>query len=676
MTAPTRLLPLTARSHEGGRSSMTCQYRCGNACDLAVPNTSDNTYFGDLVAGGLSRRVALRAGGVGAALVGLTAWSLPGTAAAAAAAAPAGRPSAKGRPGAGSALGFTGIAPTPATVDAVRVPEGFAWAPIISWGDPLFADTPAFDFDNQTAAAQREQAGYNADYTQFMQGGPGNNAAHRGLRAFNHEYTNDELMFRGVASSADLTDDQLDIVLAAHGITITEVSRRNASSPWRWVQGGRRNRRIHTDTPFTVDGPAAGSPHLRTSADPTGTRVLGTLNNCAGGETPWGTYLSGEENFNQYFRATGAPDVSGRLKRYGITSGGRGWERVQDRFSVVDEPNEVNRFGWIVEVDPEDPTSTPVKHTALGRFKHEGATVALTADGRVAAYMGDDERFDYIYKFLSRDRYREGDKRHNMRLLSEGDLYVARLDGDGAADGEYDGGGAWLPLVVDGVSKVPGFTVEEVLIWTRLAADVVGPTKMDRPEDVQPNPVNGRIYAAMTNTTSRTPAQIDEANPRAANKHGHVTEFTEAGGDHGALTFTWRMVLVAGNPSDPQTYFNGYDRSEVSPISCPDNVAFDAAGNLWISTDGMPGTLNHCDGLYVMPLEGPERGRLQQFLSVPVGAETCGPTILGKDSVIVAVQHPGEVSGASPENVVSQFPYRGDGQPRPSVIHAYRPPGR
>ncbi|WP_353952005.1 PhoX family phosphatase [Knoellia sp. S7-12] len=670
MTTPARLLPLFVRSHEGGRSSMTCQYRCGDACDQPVPNTSDNEYFGDIVAAGVSRRAALRVGGAGAAVVGLTAWSMPSVAAAPASPA-AGKP---GKPGKGSALGFTGIAPTPATTDAVKVPAGFDWAPIISWGDPLFANTPAFDFDNQTAAAQREQAGYNADYTQFMHGGAGNKGAHKGLLAFNNEYTNDELMFRGVKSSADLTDEQLNIVLAAHGITITEVARRNANSAWRWVQGGKRNRRIHTDTSIAMDGPAAGSAHLRTSEDTTGKHVLGTLNNCAGGETPWGTYLSGEENFNQYFNATGAPDPEGKLKRYGITSGGRGWERVRDRFQVTTEPNEVNRFGWIVEVDPEDPNSTPVKHTALGRFKHEGAEVILTPDGRVAAYMGDDERFDYIYKFLSKNKYKEGDKKHNLTLLSEGDLYVAKLTGDGSADGEYDGTGQWLPLVVGGVSKVPGFSVEDVLIWTRLAADKVGPTKMDRPEDVQPNPVNGRVYAAMTNNTSRTPQQIDEANPRANNKHGHVTEFTEAGGDHGALTFTWKIILMAGDPADPQTYFNGYDKSEVSPISCPDNVAFDKAGNLWISTDG--NKLGHCDGLYVMPLEGTDKGKLQQFLSVPVGAETCGPTILSQDSVIVAVQHPGEIDGASPDNVISKFPYRGDGQPRPGVIHAFRRHGK
>ncbi|MEO7268000.1 MAG: PhoX family phosphatase [Knoellia sp.] len=674
MTSPARLLPLFTRSHEGGRSSMTCQYRCGDACDQPVPNTSDNEYFGDIVAAGVSRRAALRVGGAGAAVVGLTAWSMPSAAASPVAAAPAAGAAKK------SALGFTGIAPTPSTVDAVKVPEGFDWAPIISWGDPLFKDTPAFDYDNQTAAAQREQAGYNNDYTQFMHGGPGNRGNLKGLLAFNNEYTNDELMFRGAPTAAQLTDDQLRIIQAAHGITITEVARRDPNSPWRWIQGGKRNRRIHTDTSFAVDGPVAGSTHLRTTDDPTGEHILGTLNNCAGGETPWGTYLSGEENFNQYFNATGATgpvtDPKNRLGRYGITSGGRGWERVQDRFSVLAEPNEVNRFGWIVEVDPEDPTSTPVKHTAMGRLKHEGATVTLTADGRIAAYMGDDERYEYIYKFLSKNKYKEGDKKHNLTLLSEGDLYVAKLNGDGAADGEYDGTGHWIPLIVDGLSHVTGWSVEEILIWTRLAASEVGPTKMDRPEDVQPNPVNGRIYAAMTNNTARTPTEIDEANPRAKNKHGHITEFTERGGDHGALIFTWKIVLVAGDPNDPQTYFNGYDKSEVSPISCPDNVAFDAAGNLWISTDGMPGTLNYCDALYVMPLEGADKGKLQQFLSVPVGAETCGPTILGPDSVIVAVQHPGEVSGASSENVISQFPYRGDGQPRPSVIHAYRRRGK
>ena len=216
-------------------------------------------------------------------------------------------------------------------------------------------------------------------------------------------------------------------------------------------------------------------------------------------------------------------------------------------------------------------------------------------------------------------------------------------------------------------------SVEEVLIWTRLAADKVGPTKMDRPEDVQPNPRTGKVYAAMTNNTRRTPEQVDEANPRPANKHGHVLELTEDGGDHTGTTFTWKLVLIAGEPDDPETYFLGYDKSEVSRISCPDNLAFDNDGHLWISTDGQPGTIGACDGLFRMPLRGAEKGHLEQFLSVPTGAECCGP-VIGNDArwVVVAVQHPGEVDGASPDNVASEYPYLGDEQPRPGVLTAWR----
>lgn len=230
-----------------------------------------------------------------------------------------------------------------------------------------------------------------------------------------------------------------------------------------------------------------------------------------------------------------------------------------------------------------------------------------------------------------------------------------------------------LPLVLNGISMVPGMSVTDVLVWTRLAADKLGPTKMDRPEDIEPNPVTGKVYAALTNNTRRTPAQIDEPNPRANNKHGHVIEIEERRGDPTATTFSWRIVLLCGDPSDPATYFLGYDKLRVSPISCPDNLAFDGDGNLWISTDGQPNTLGNCDGLYLFPLTGPEAGHLQQFLSVPVGAECSGPVIVWDErSVLAAVQHPGEVDGASPRNFVSDFPYLGDGQPRPGVIQAYR----
>lgn len=669
MTAPAPqrtvlpLIPVGRPAHPGGRSAMTCHYRCDDACSKPVPNGSDNGYFGDIVADGASRRSVLKGGGLVAAVVGLTTLSGALPAAAAAASAPA-----VGGTGTKAPFGFTPIAPQPEGLDKVVVPEGFEWSTIISWGDPILADAPDFDFDRQSAAAQEGQFGYNNDYTTLIRTKDQNAA----VLVCNNEYTNDELMFRGYTGSASLTPGQIRITMAAHGMSVVELRRANASRPWEYVQGAKLNRRITATTAFRVDGPAAGHPLLRTSTDPTGRQVLGTFGNCSGGTTPWGTVLSGEENFQGYFNATSIPaDQDAAYRRYGITGKGRGWERVDSRFDTGAEPNEVNRFGWIVEVDPSDPSSTPVKHTALGRLKHEGANVTIAPDGRVVAYTGDDERFDYLYKFVSHGRHRPGEsaeaRANNLTLLSSGDLYVAKFTGDGFEDGVADGRGEWLPLVVDNESRVPGMSLGEVLIHTRLAADKVGPTKMDRPEDVETNPVNGRTYVACTNNTRRAPSQIDEANPRANNKHGHIIEITPDRGDDTATGFSWKIVLIAGDPSDPSTYWGGYDRSEVSPISCPDNVAFDREGNLWIATDG--NALGHCDGLYLMPLSGPHTGHLQQFLSVPAYAECCGPLVTwDQKTVLAAVQHPGEVDGASPENPASQFPYQSDGQPRPSVI--------
>jgi hypothetical protein len=396
------------------------------------------------------------------------------------------------------------------------------------------------------------------------------------------------------------------------------------------------------------------------------------------------------------------PATATALARYGIptkrTSTERRFEAYEDRFDLAKEPNEVNRFGWIVELDPYDPSFVPRKRTALGRFKHEGATVRLARDGRAVAYMGDDERHDYLYKFVSKRRFRSGRstaaRRHNLTLLDDGDLFVAQLTGDSPgeidgtgklpSDGAFDGTGRWVPLVLDGRSQVPGFDVARVLVHTRLAADELGrldpskaPTKMDRPEDVEPNPVTGFVYAALTNNTDRgKPAEpgkrfapADEANPRNGNRHGHVLELREAGNDAAAGTFAWRLFLVAGDPAAADTYFGGFDKAKVSPISCPDNVAFDPAGNLWIATDG--NALGSNDGLFAVPLEGPEAGHVKQFLTVPIGAETCGPFILpDARTLLVAVQHPGELTGSTLETPRSTFP---NGRfPQPTVVTVWR----
>jgi len=493
----------------------------------------------------------------------------------------------------------------------------------------------------------------------------------------------------------------MKVAMAAHGLSVVEIERVGRTGQWVPVRRGSRryNRRITAlETKFTVDGPAAGSPLLRTAADPAGRTVIGTVNNCSGGTTPWGTVLSGEENFNGYFvGGDKAPEaLKPTLARYGIDittrypSGNRKWDRVDAKWDLEKTPNEAHRFGWVVELDPYTPDAPPRKHTALGRFKHEGAATTLAKDGRAVVYLGDDERFDYLYKFVSDKKVDRGRsakaRRHNLSLLESGTLYVAKfaftsageIDGSGKlpSDGAFNGTGTWIPLVRGNTSLVPGMSVEEVLVFTRLAGDAVGATKMDRPEDVETNPKTGKVYAVMTNNTNRGTAgraPADEVNPRNANKHGHIVEISEDGGDNAATSFTWDLLLVCGDPKDPNTYFAGYDKTKVSPISCPDNVAFDGAGNLWIATDG--NALGSNDGLFALPLEGPERGHVKQFLTVPYGAETCGPFVSSDNrSVFVNVQHPGEITGATWDNPASTWP---DGDyAKPGVVVSWRLDGR
>ncbi|MCP3426261.1 PhoX family phosphatase [Rothia sp. AR01] len=673
----------------GKRSAVTCLLKCGNACAEPVANSSGNGYFRDVAQTALSRRAALGIGAAAAVVVGGAEAARGGPGG-----GPAGPPDGVGVP-----FSFGAIDPVPSDVDELTVPGGWAWEPIVRWGDPLFPGAPALDPEHQTAEAQAQQFGYNNDFLAILPDGPG---ALTGLLVCNHEYTNEEVMFPA-AQWSTRGRELRRAAMAAHGMSVVELVREEAGGPWSYVVGGARNRRIHLDTPFRLSGPAAGSELLRTEEDPAGTTVLGTLNNCSGGVTPWGTVLSGEENVNSYF--VGSPTEE--EKRFEITASptAHGWESVQRRWNLGLEGcrNEANRFGWIVEVDPQDPTSTPVKRTALGRFKHEGANVRVDpATGRVVAYMGDDSRFEYLYKFVSRDAYREGDAAHNRTLLDHGDLFVAKfagnspageIDGEGGlpSDGAFDGTGEWIPLTRDGASAVPGMSIDQVLVNTRAAGDAVGATAMDRPEDVEPSPVSGLVYVALTNNTDRGAKDrnlseelpADEANPRTKNRDGHVLELSERGGSAVAERFDWSILLVCGDPAeDSSAYFAGFDPARVSPISCPDNLAFDSTGRLWISTDGAPSNIGYNDGLFRVGLEGGERGRVEQFLSVPVEAETCGPVVHDAENMVyVAVQHPGEDgSHAAPSSFFPDYvPERATpapGQvrgPRPAVVQVYRP---
>lgn len=660
-------LPLLMKDHvRGKRSAVTCALKCGNACTKETCNSSHNDYFRDVVSGVLSRRLLLGGTAAGALAIGVagTTGGLGGMAPAAAAPK-------------GSKLDFEAIAPVDYTQDSFVVPEGFSWHPVISWGAKLWSDAPDFDWNAQSGEAQARQFGYNNDYTEIQEI-PGSNGK-RALMFVNHEYTNENIMFPDSTDAKTLAE----VTMAAHGLTVVELKRDSRTAPYAPVVDSEYNRRFLSDTEYDFTGPAVGSDLLKTSQFPKGRHTEGTFGNCSGGLTPWGTLLSGEENFNGYFRTAG---TSAEDKRYGLGANelARGWQEIDPRFDATTEglENSVNHFGWIVEVDPWDPSSTPRKHTSLGRFKHEGANVIVAENGKVVAYSGDDEKFDYLYKFVSEGYYEEGNKKHNMTLLESGDLYVAKFSGNSPAsqidgtgdlpsDGAFDGSGEWLPLVVAGESKVEGMSVEEVLVHTRLAADKVGPTKMDRCEDVEPSLSSRRVYVACTNNSNRGTdgkAGPDEANPRTENRDGHVVEIDEKG-DQTSTTFAWNLLLVCGDPeTDQGTYFGGYPAEKVSPISCPDNLAFDSVGNLWISTDGAPDGIGYNDGLFRVTLEGDERGRVEQFASMPSQAETCGPIVRDKDrTAFVSVQHPGE--DGTFDEPTSMFPeYDGGTGPKPTVV--------
>lgn len=550
-----------------------------------------------------------------------------------------------------------------------HVPPGYEVQVLIRWGDPVIAGAPVFDPASLTAAAQEKQFGYNCDFIGLHALPAGSISGDRFLMVVNHEYTDPGLMFAGLGAGRSVnlkaSKPQVEVEMAAHGGSVLEIVREGAT--WKIVPESKFARRISANTPFEMSGPAAGHEKLKTSADQTGRKVLGMLNNCAGGETPWGTWLTAEENFNGYFGgdAEKMPDAKA-YKRYGISKATwYAWAQHIDRFNVEKEPNEPNRFGWIIEIDPYDPSATPIKRTALGRFKHEGCHHALAKDGRVVFYMGDDERFDYLYKFVTARPFNRQDRTANRDLLDDGTLYVARFSDDGKIE--------WLPLVHGQGPLTPenGFASQaDVVINARLAADLLKPTPMDRPEDVEANPVSGRVYVMLTNNTRRTEQQVNRANPLARNAHGHVIEITPKDGDHAASEGTWSIFLVGGKPGiDPGARYHRAT-TDNGWLSCVDNCAFDSKGRIWIATDGAPSAAGIADGLYGADTTGYGRGLTRCFFQAPTGAEVCGPILTPDDKAIfLAVQHPGEDAGSTFDKPSTRWPDFKEGvPPRPSVI--------
>ena len=556
-----------------------------------------------------------------------------------------------------------------------HVPDGYDAQILLRWGDPLFPDAPAFDPNAQSAAAQARQFGYNCDFTGFLPLPPDADGAERGLLCVNHEYCSSQLMLPGVAENfpASMTQALCAVEMAAHGGSVVEIRRRG--NDWHVVQDSSFNRRIMaTNTPMLFSGPAAGNPRLQTSADPDALHPTGTLNNCAGGITPWGTYLMAEENFHGYFLGDlpEAHPEADNHSRYGVPQGWYQWGRYDRNFNLSKEPNGPNRFGWVVEVDLLDPASKPIKRTALGRFKHEGAESILAPDGRVVVYMGDDERFEYVYKFVSANRYDPDDRLSNLSLLDEGTLYVARFGEEGDL--------FWLPLIFgDGpLTAANGFASQaDVVIEARRAADLLSATPMDRPEDVEAQPGTGKAYVMLTNNHLRTAEQTNAANPRATNAFGHIVELSAAQGDHAATSGRWEILIQGGDPQNPEVAAQWNEQtSENGWFGSPDNCAFDPSGRMWVATDGNPAT-GAADGLWGVETEGPLRGTGYAFFRAPVGAEVCGPrfTLDGR-TLFLSVQHPGDTRGATFDAPGTRWPdFEDNTPPRPSVVAIYRKDG-
>lgn len=566
-------------------------------------------------------------------------------------------------------LGFKSI---PTSIDdALHLPPGYSAQIFAPWGTPLLDNAPPWKRDaTDDAAAQATQVGDNHDGMHFF----ALKGRHdEGLLVINHEYSTltkvDYQWLFGRGGTLPWTADKALKAMNAHGVSVMHI-KRLAEGQWEIVQESSYNRRITASTPMALTGPAAGNSLLKTSADPSGTQVLGTFNNCGNGWTPWGTYLACEENFNFYFGST--PPTSAATiaqQRYGLPTHRSyfRWDDFNPRFNYAKEPNEPNRFGWIVEIDPFNPASVPKKRTALGRFAHENAAHTFTKDGRIVIYMGDDHRDDYLYKFVSRDRYIAGGD--NSQLLDHGQLYVARFNADNPSK-DFAGGGEWLLLDKSRnpiLAAHPGFADQaEVLIYTRLAADAVGATPMDRPEWVSVHPQTGEVYVTLTNNNKRQTA--GPANPRADNIYGQIVRWREAGGDADATAFEWDLFVLAGNPvkhTDRKDLRSG--SGNITPenmFNSPDGLAFDAFGRLWIQTDGKYSNSGDYEGQgnNQMLCADPASGEIRRFLVGPKECEITGLTFTPDHrTLFVNVQHPGETGN-------SNWPDGGNAIPRSATV--------
>jgi secreted PhoX family phosphatase len=564
-------------------------------------------------------------------------------------------------------LGFTEVPVSQA--DTLVVPDGYTWGVLAPWGTPLLPGAPDFLEDgSNTAAEQAKQVGFNHDGTHYFPLPLFGNS--RGVLVVNHEYTDANTIYSAAQGSAITPDDagreKVAKALAAHGLSVISVRKRH-DCMWEIAAGDPRNRRITGTTPMAFSGPVSAShPMLQSSITPS---PIGTLNNCAMGYTPWGTYLTCEENWNGYFGTDDATWTATPLEaRYGVSKGGFGynWHKAESRFDLALNRNELNRFGWVVEIDPFRPDSQPVKRTALGRHKHEGAT-CTESKGRIVVYSGDDENGDYLYKFVGSTPWRRLIAQ-GLSPLDHGTLYVAKFDADGT--------GEWLPLV-HGVGPL---TVEngwvdqaDVMIRTRMAGDAVGATRLHRPEWVAVDPHTKQVFVTLTNGSGNN-APVNSG--RDPNPYGHIIRFDEDRGSD--TTFTWDVFLLGGDPAyDPSV------PSDQPVFGSPDGIWVDDGGILWIETDISNSSQNRADRGYdnignnAMLAANTETGEVKRFLTGPRGCEITGVTMTpDRRTMFINVQHPGESTtfwntqfGAPTTgnpSTVSSWPF--GGRPRPATV--------
>lgn len=636
-----------------------------NTADL-IRSNSVSKPFNDLLAERLTRRDVLRGSAAAGALAvapGFVGSVFEGKAYAA---------------GTASSLGFTELKRV--YDETHHVAPGFKAQVLARWGDRVLPGAPEFDPEKQTPEAQGQQFGYNNDFVAFLPLPLGSNSSENGLLFVNHEYPNPHVMFPGLIAKEDeagktMSKEQVDIGMASMGHSVVEIVKKDGA--WQILTDSRFNRRITSFTPMLISGPAVGHKMMQTKADPDGARVIGTGANCGGGVTPWGTVLSCEEFPYSYFGGDPAKtDQADHIKRIGMESEDYyGIARFYEQYDVEKEPNELNRWQWVVEVDPYDPASVPVKRTALGRMGHEGATVVVNKDNRIVVYMGDDDYFEYLFRFVTDGAYDPANREANKSLLDKGTLSVARFDADGTL--------VWLPLIhgVDPLTAANGFADQgEVVIKCRQAADKLGATPMDRPEDFETNPVTGRVYAIMTKNKKRKADNLNPVNSRPENKWGHIIELIPPGeskdADHAATSYKWDILMLCGDPTKPEHGARFHPGTSADGwFVTPDNLCFDAKGRMWIATDGQ-NDFELADGIFGVDTDGPGRGLPKALFAGPTGAEVTGPCFTpdGK-TLFVSVQHPGENSETI-EKLSTRWPDFKDGMPpRPAVVAIMREDG-